>query len=453
MDKILTLRSLRVDKEYLVELITDFQNVVFRTQGIERYCESEIFATIGSKPIKIISGFRRVGKSHLARRIALRAVREKLYLDKNVLFLNFEHFGLQNACNPGALNEIYKLFCSTVADNGQRKLLIFDEIQRVVDWDKFIRTLYEMYGDEIEIILTGSNSELLSAEIGSNLAGRFIEFQLLPFSFSEYLTYNSSSVSDKNELRVNRAKIENMFSSYMRTGGLPETLTISEEGARYSYLQGVFSKVILDDVIERFRVRNVGSLEKIFQYIVVNSGNVLSIAQITKYLRYMDNDIKQNTVLAYVEMIKKTFALFEVSRFDWKLKKIFDVTKKYYCIDTGLVNSFAHNERNSAKLLESIVFIELLRRGGKISFVSFSNKKEIDFITRAMNGRYTKYQVTLQLTEENFPRETSAFFQDEEHLDKADNVLLFLSRDKNVDINTPNNINFCDLIIWLLDIK
>jgi len=138
MDKILTLRSLRVDKEYLVELITDFQNVVFRTQGIERYCESEIFATIGSKPIKIISGFRRVGKSHLARRIALRAVREKLYLDKNVLFLNFEHFGLQNACNPGALNEIYKLFCSTVADNGQRKLLIFDEIQR----QQSCRTVY-----------------------------------------------------------------------------------------------------------------------------------------------------------------------------------------------------------------------------------------------------------------------------------------------------------------------
>jgi predicted AAA+ superfamily ATPase len=158
-------------KHEILTLIADWQNHILRIGGIEREYEAQILDTIGSKPIKIITGFRRTGKSFLVQRLANKLIQEKRFPVSNVLYLNFEDFRLMEINIPDRLDDVYQIFKTEVAQEGDT-LLIFDEIQKVAHWDRFIRTVYER-DVESEMILTGSNSELLSSEIGSNLAGRF----------------------------------------------------------------------------------------------------------------------------------------------------------------------------------------------------------------------------------------------------------------------------------------
>ncbi|MDO9308327.1 MAG: AAA family ATPase, partial [Deltaproteobacteria bacterium] len=195
-----------MDNRTISSLIFEWQGIVQRRQGIERELEPRLLAAIGSRPIKIVTGFRRSGKSFLVQQVAKRLLDSAAILPANLLYLNLEDFRLMEVTTPERLNQVYELFQSVSAQPG-KKLLIFDEIQNVANWDRFIRTIYERDGDEVEIILTGSNSELLSSELGSNRAGRFIEFFLQPFSFREYLSWHRLSVSSAADFSRNRREI------------------------------------------------------------------------------------------------------------------------------------------------------------------------------------------------------------------------------------------------------
>ena len=186
-----------MDASGYISLIYEWQNLILKREGVVREIEGPVLSAIPSKPIKIIAGFRRTGKSFLAQRIAKRLVGQGLYRIDNILYLNFEDFRLSDINSAKKLASVYDLFITDIAKDGP-KLILLDEIQNVSGWDKFVRTIYEK-DEEIRIILTGSNSELLSAELGSNLAGRFIEFFILPFSFREFLLYRGIIVKDKKD--------------------------------------------------------------------------------------------------------------------------------------------------------------------------------------------------------------------------------------------------------------
>lgn len=411
-----------MDNVSIKKIILSWQDRFMKTNGVKRHYEDDIISCLGSKPIKIITGFRRTGKSFISQMIAQRSVKDKRYQQQNILYLNFEDFRLSTIESAAKINEIFQLFKIEIA-KPEKMLLIFDEIQNIKDWDAFIRTLYEME-DNIEIIITGSNSELLSSEISSKLAGRFISFFIYPFSFKEFLLYNQMTVHDDIDLLRKQEQLKRFFHQYVIFGGLPEIFSITSEDAKKSYLMGIISKVILDDIVKRFSIKHPHMIEKILHYIILNTGNLTAFSRIANYLKNQHISVSQDTIIQYVQYIIKTYALFEIQKFDWKQQRIFETKKKYYAVDSGLINFFDSTTQNYSKQIENIVYLHLRKSMGTVYFGSLKSGKEIDFITKNKAGIFDKYQVTLSITSENKKRELSPFTLSDQYLAKGKNYLL-----------------------------
>lgn len=435
----------------ILTLIAEWQNVILRVGGIEREYEPAVLETIGTKPIKIITGFRRSGKSFLIQRIAQKLVRQGRLPISNILYLNFEDFRLADMNTPANVDELYRLFRTSMAESSP-KLLIFDEIQKVAHWDQLIRTIYEKDQD-CEIILTGSNSELLAAEIGSNLAGRFLSFSILPFDFQEYVLYAGMSITSQSEFYRQQEDLRQHFNRYLKFGGLPEICAIQSEHACFSYLEGILSKVILDDIIARFQLKHPVVIEKMLRYLLVGIGNQVSFVRIASYLKQAGIRIKQETLIKYVQHIRTAFALYEVPKFDWKLGKVFATSRKYYAVDTGLVNLYPGTTSNYSKQLENVVFLKLLRRQQPIYFGASNGGKEIDFIVQTRQGRVEKYQVTHTLHDVNASREYAPFTLLKNYLAQGVNMILTLDDDEDETPHGETLIVKRNLLKWLLGLE
>ncbi|MCG2776037.1 MAG: ATP-binding protein [Desulfobacterales bacterium] len=437
-----------MEKDDVIRLIAEWQNRILRIQGIYREYLDALHATIGSKPIKIITGFRRSGKSFLVQLAARKLIENNTFSVSNILYLNFEDFRLAGINTPEKVDAFYKVFRSEIAD-GKKKLLIFDEIQNVNNWDRFIRTIYETDHD-VEIILTGSNSRLLSSEIGSNLAGRFIELSIQPFDFTEYLRYMDVKISNAADYFRNQEKIHYHFSQYVKFGGLPEILSINSETARFSYIEGIISKVILDDIIKRFNIKHTSVVEKTLFYLFSAIGNIISFTKISNYLKRLDISIKNETLIKYIQYMLTTFAIYETNKLDWKLGKLFGTTRKYYAVDTGVVNLYPGMVSNYSKQLENIVFLKLKRNRKQINFGALPSGKEIDFITQTANGEFEKYQVTQTLHKDNYDRELSSFILQNTYLKDGKNILLTLDENEEEIDYQDAKVLKKNLIRWLL---
>lgn len=439
-----------MDKNDIIGLIYEWQSLILKRRGVERYVEPYILDAIPSKPIKIITGFRRVGKSFLAQRIAKRLVEKGDYLLDNILYLNFEDYRLTDINTAKKLGDVYSVFLSDVAKNG-RKLVLLDEIQNVVDWDKFVRTMYEK-DEDTKIILTGSNSELLSAEIGSNLAGRYIEFSIFPFSFREFLEYKNVRIETESDYLKHKLDLEKMFAEYINFGGLPETFEINSEEAKYSYLRGVITKVVLDDIVKRFGVDNVDVLERLLNYILSNIGSAIAYTGLKNKIKSLGFEMKVETIIKYVSYFIKSFVVLELNKFDWKQRKIFSASKKYFAVDTGLASLYRPGRENFSRKLENIVFLNAKRKHPKIYYGVNERGREIDFILDVENGFFDKYQVCLDLEEHNCARELGVFLLADKHLEKGRNLILTLNDSIDEGILKKHNANHVNVIRWLLDV-
>ena len=432
--------------ETIRTLIFEWQDRIMTRQGVARHLEPRILESLGSRPMKIVTGFRRSGKSFLTQRIARQVVTSGAVPRENILYLNLEDYRLIDCVTPEQLDQVFTIFGQTTVVG--RRLIIFDEIQNVHNWDRFIRTLYERE-EELDIILTGSNSELLSAELGSNLAGRFIEFFLLPFSFREYLSYRNETTADIRNLNRRMPALKRYFSEYLTYGGLPEVFDIPSGESKLSYLSGVLTKVVLDDVVKRFRVEHVGVLEKLLTYLLATVGNVTSFAALVKKSAALGVPLKHSTVIDYVSYLRKAFALYEVGRFSWKQSRHFATTRKYYAVDTGLASIVRQVEENHSYRLENVVCLELLRRGADLYYGSSDTGREIDFLAR-FGDQWQQYQVADTLTDENRKRELGAFVLAAPHLGD-DRTLLTLDDDEGVMMYDGIEVRGRNLVKWLIE--
>ena len=432
--------------ETIRKLIFEWQDRIMTRQGVARHLEPRILESLGSRPMKIVTGFRRSGKSFLTQRIARQVVTSGSVPRENILYLNLEDYRLLECVTPEQLDQVFTIFGQTTVAG--RRLIIFDEIQNVHNWDRFIRTLYERE-EELDIILTGSNSELLSAELGSNLAGRFIEFFLLPFSFREYLSYRNEATGVGRDWNRRIPALKRYFSEYLAYGGLPEVFDIPAGEAKLSYLSGVLTKVVLDDVVKRFRVEHVGVLEKLLTYLLATVGNVTSFAALVKKSAALGVPLKHSTVIDYVSYLRKAFALYEVGRFSWKQSRHFATTRKYYAVDTGLASIVRPVNENHSFRLENVVCLELLRRGAELYYGSSDTGREIDFLAR-FGDRWQQYQVADTLTDENRKRELGAFVLAAPHLGD-DRTLLTLDDDEGVMIHDGVEVRGRNLVKWLIE--
>lgn len=431
-------------------LIYEWQNLILKREGVEREIERSVLSSIPSKPIKIIAGFRRTGKSFLAQRIAKKLVGQGAYRIDNVLYLNFEDFRLSETNSARKLASVYDLFLTTIAKGGP-KLVFLDEIQNVSGWDRFVRTIYEK-DEETRIILTGSNSELLSAELGSNLAGRFIEFFILPFSFREFLLYRDVIVKDKNDYGRNKKTVDRLFSEYVKYGGLPEVFEIATEDAKLSYLRGIVTKVVLDDIVKRFGVENVDVLERLLTYVLSNIGSVVSCTNLRNRLKESGSDVKVETVIKYIGYFVSALAVLEVNKFEWKQRKVFSTSKKYYAMDLGLAALFRPLSENYPMRLENLVLLHLKPTVGDICYGVNERGREIDFIVRNRRGTWEKYQVSAEAGEHNLARELDVFALADKHLHKGKNYFLTMKEDFRSPALTEHDIDHVNVTEWLLGI-
>ena len=337
------------------------------------------------KPIiKVITGMRRVGKSTL-----LTIIKDRLLnkvKDENKIYLNFESIELININNQNSLIN----YLNPLISNLKGKIyFFFDEIQIVKDWEKVINGIKVDY--DCDIYITGSNSTLISGDLVTLLAGRYVEFEIQPFTFSEF-------VDSYKELNLSK---ESLFNKYIQLGGMPFLKYFQLEAVPSTkYLSDVFNTVLVKDVLQYNSIRDVDIFNRILSYVIENIGNTFSANSIKKFLKNEDRKVSVDTVLNYLDFCTKAFIIKKVPRFDTVGKKLLKVDEKYYLTDHGFrqARGFS-NIKDIERTLENIIYIELLSRGYEVTIGKINNK-EIDFIAK-MNNEIKYFQVSYLMNNEN----------------------------------------------------
>ncbi len=335
---------------------------------------SKIRPFIGKDVIKVLTGIRRGGKS-----VLLEQVRDEIN-SPNTVFLNFEDLGNQHLCEYSAFHDF---ICDKIGDSKEKFYLFFDEIQEVEGWEKAINSLRVKY--KADIYITGSNSKLLSGELATYIAGRYVSLVVYPFSFAEFKA----------------AKEEYTFDDYLKYGGMPFLSSIYfEPSVIQNYLQDVFNSVVLKDIVKRNKIRDVDLLERIISYALANVGKSFSATSISKFFKAEKRTVAPETILNYLKACEEAFLLYRLKSQDINGKKLLKVNEKYYVADHGLREAVVGaNLKNAEIILENIVGLELLRRGYKVC-VGRVGEKEIDFVGEK-DGDKIYIQVCYLLNEES----------------------------------------------------
>lgn len=351
---------------------------------------------INTELIKVFTGIRRSGKS-----VMLELVKNELkksgVSDKNFLCINFEQFSNSELLDAKILHKRIVEFQKS-ADG--KIYLFFDEIQEVDGWEKCINSCRVDF--DCDIYITGSNAKLLSGELVTYLAGRYVEFVIYPFSFAEFLEMNRQKNSQIDKSAC--------FMTFLKTGGMPFLANfLGDDSAKNQYLMDIYNSVVLKDVVKRNNIRDVDTLERIIAYAFSNIGHIFSATSLSKYFKSEKRNISHDTILNYLKFCADAFLIYKISRYDLEGKKVLTVNEKYYCADHGLREAvFGKNTQNIDQILENIVCLELLRRNFKV-FVGKKDESEIDFIAER-NGVKIYVQVAYLLaSEETVRREFSVY--------------------------------------------
>ena len=362
----------------------------------ELYLE-KIYNFMDKNVIKIITGMRRCGKSYLFKLI-IDELKKRGINDEDILLIDLELPRYNHIKTREQLDEIVVPF---IESHENKVYLFFDEIQNVKEWEVSINSYYKL--ENTDIYITGSNSKLMSAEFATLLTGRYINIELYPFSFNEFLDYKQELNHPSAITNELNSDLENFFEEYQKYGGIP--LTISSQHDKELVLNGIYSSIILNDIVERYEIRNVGLFNRIVKYIIENTGNLISANAIFNYLKHDKLKITKPTIYNYLEHLENAYLIAKASKEDLVGKKEIIGSEKYYLLDTGFYKSqLEEKQRNIGRILENIIFIELKRHGYKIT-IGKVNDYEIDFICKK-NNQKIYIQVTYLLeNDETIERE------------------------------------------------
>lgn len=362
----------------------------------------------------ILSGVRRCGKSTL--------LRQMIQKSKNFYYFNFEDPSAVNfeLADFEALDQVFN------EEFGENKYYFFDEVQNVEKWELFVRA----YLDKGKyFIITGSNASLLSRELGTRLTGRHLNYELFPFSFSEFL-----------KLKNKKPNIES-FQEYFTKGGFPQYI----KSGRAESLQDLFNDIITRDISIRHKIRNLKSLREMAAFLITNVGKEFSYNSLKKTF----NLGSVNSAISFVSFFEDSYMLFTVPKFDYSIKKQLVNPKKVYSIDNGfsVVNSASFSE-DSGKMLENMVFLALRKIYKNIFY--FQDKRECDFVIKE-DVKITKaIQVCYNLTEENKERELGGLSEAMEKFKLDTGIILTYNQEEDIKIN-DKKIIVKPIWKWLLE--
>lgn len=343
------------------------------------YYMKQIRPFINTDLIKVLTGIRRSGKSVMLQLIQEELLSQQVRPDQ-MISLNFEDLANLPLCQPMAL---YQWIADKAAAIKGKIYIFLDEIQEVTNWERVINSLRVAF--DVDIYLTGSNAKLLSGELSTYLAGRYVQFVIYPFSYQEFILANQLDDTPQ------------AFQKYLLFGGMPFLINLHfQEGPSRQYLQDMYNSVILKDIVQRNNLRDVDLLERIIGYALSSIGHVFSASNITKYLKSEHRKVSNDTVLNYLNACTTAYLFYKIPRQDLLGKKLLSINEKYYVVDHGLREAvYGHNARDIDQILENIVCLELLRRGYTVTIGKTGNF-EVDFIAEKGN-RKCYVQVTYLL--------------------------------------------------------
>ena len=400
---------------------------------IERPLYLEKLISYKDKPtIKVITGIRRCGKSSILDSF-IDYLKQQGVEPNHIIKMNFEDL-IYDDMDYKQLNQT---ILEKLPNDRQKVYIILDEIQRIASWEKVVNSLH--LNSLLDLYLTGSNAYLLSSELSTFLSGRYIEIKMLPLSFKEFLTFYDFSAD---------TLMDKKFANYMRFGGMPalKDYNFNEKQSRDT-LDSIYNTVIVKDVLSRSAIRDVSVLERLTRFMADNIGNMTSINKITNYLVSEKSLSSPNNKLieAYTTSLENAFIFYPVKRYDIKGKEFLKSLNKFYIVDSGLRTYLLGRVRDTGRILENIVYFELLRRGYNVS-VGKIGDMEIDFI--ATRGEEKVYiQVSDELgNSDTRKRELASLRTIRDSFEK-----IILTMDYIHTGTTEDGINVVHLLDWLLE--
>lgn len=340
----------------------------------------------GRQIIKVVSGVRRCGKSTLFD-IYRDYLLEDGVLEDQIIAVNFEDLEFEDLKD---YKKLYAYIKERVLPD-RMNYIFLDEIQHADHFEKVVDSFF--LKENCDVYITGSNAYFMSGELATLLSGRYVELKMLPLSFSEY----SSALKEKHAALTNREK----FERYMRQGSFPYLLRFNlEEKESREYLQGLYSTILLNDIVARFKIADVNSFENVIKFLLHNIGSKVSPTKISNTLISSGMKIDQRTISKYLRGLTESLLMYEAPRYNIKGKQLLSTQSKYYAVDTCFRNILVKgSDSDIGHILENIVFLELKRRGFEV-YVGHLDSGEVDFV--AVNGNETAYfQVSATVLDED----------------------------------------------------
>ncbi len=346
---------------------------------------------------------------------------------KNTFFVNKEYLAFDFVKTYLDLENLFQEYRKRISSNG--KILIFlDEVQEIKGWERFVNSYSQDCSAEYELFISGSNSKMLSTELGTLLSGRYVNFQVFPLSFSEFAEIKDLEHNAQN------------FSSYLKTGGLSELLNLSGNEARRQYIEGLKNTILLKDIIQRHNVRDASLLEELFVYIINNASKLTSIQNIVNYLDSKRRKTSYETVAQHLNYLSEVFLIHKADRYDIKGEKTLGGNCKYYVNDTAFHNHlFEGYNYGVGYLLENIVYLELRRASYEV-YVGVLKNGEVDFVAEKGDRKiYVQVSYTL-VNEETINREYAPLHQINDNYEKY-----VVSMD---EVNLPSLNGIKNISVW-----
>lgn len=377
--------------------------------------------------IKIITGIRRCGKSTLMN-IFQDYLRENDVDESHIISINFEDYNYIDLTEPKALHTYVQ---DKIVDS-KMYYVFFDEIQNVKDFPRVVSSLN--LKKNVDIYLTGSNAYMLSSEIATLLSGRYVEIKMLPLSFKEFVEF----IGDRKDLGKK-------YLDYLRYSSFPYTTMLEENEERITeYLQGIYSTVMLKDILSRKNVSDTMMLESVIHFMFDNIGNLTSTKKISDTMTSDGRKIDVKTIEKYISALMESFIVYRAKRYDIKGKNYLKTLDKYYVVDIGLRYMLLGTKNSDVgHILENVIYLELIRRGYKV-YVGKVESEEVDFV--AINSKETiYYQVSASVRDNaTLARELRPLQKITDHYPK---YILTLDEDPEADYEGIRRINAIDFLL------
>jgi predicted AAA+ superfamily ATPase len=388
----------------------------------------KIFDYTGNKLVKVLVGQRRTGKSYILRQIAHRLIGGGVD-PRNIFYINKEFTDFDFISDYKDLEVLLRLYREKLKSEGKVWLFI-DEVQNINGWEHFVNSHSQDFVESYEIFISGSNSKMLSMELATLLSGRYVNFEVFPFSYAEYTGITQKEVKKQS------------YIDYLESGALPELFVLPNDETKRNYISAIKDTVLLRDIIQRHSIKDPKLLEDVFVYLVNNASTLVSIVNIVNYFKSNGRKTTYDTVANYISYIEDTFMIHKVERYDIRRKETISGNCKYYINDLSFKNylypGFGYGVGYK---LENLVYLELRRAGYEV-YVGAMRDKEVDFVAKKRDRLIYVQSTYLLVDEQTLIREYAPL---EAIGDNYEKVVVSLD-----DISLPSNKGIRHIQAWKL---